>query len=68
MFAEFASITLAVCLLLCADREERSAYGMSFETLLKALIFKMDQSKPCGAQQNAQQQRTKWLIFAYDVV
>ena len=65
MLAEFVLIALAVCLLLCADREECSAYEMTFETLLKALIFKMDQSKPSGAQQSAQQQRTKWLIFAY---
>ncbi len=38
MLAEFVLIALTIHLLLCGYREDRSAYGMSFETLLIATI------------------------------
>lgn len=39
MFAEFICIALAVRLLFCASAEERLAYEMSFDTLLKQAIL-----------------------------
>ncbi len=38
MFTEFIYIALTICLLLCAGKGDHVAYGMSFETLLRAVI------------------------------
>ena len=46
MFAGFMYIALAVCLLLCAGREDDMRYGMTFEALLGAAIM-MIQVKHC---------------------
>ena len=40
MFTELMYIALAVCLLLCASREDHLADEMSFETLLGRNVFK----------------------------